>query len=65
VLASMPSVSRLVGTPSISSAFWMGLIRCDCPDASKGGGVFFDQVCYTIDAFKMSLKRSESKEYAS
>jgi len=32
---------------------------------SKGGEVFFDHVCYTIDAFKMSLKRSESKEYAS
>jgi len=32
---------------------------------SKGGEVFFDHVCYTIDAFKMSLKRSESKEYSS
>jgi len=31
---------------------------------SKGGEVFFDHVCYTIDAFKMSLKRSESKEYS-
>src|SRR5260370_11413765 len=30
-LASMPSVSRLVGITPISSAFWMGLIRCDCP----------------------------------
>jgi len=32
---------------------------------SKRGEVFFDHVCYTLDAFKMSLKRSESKEYAS
>jgi len=32
---------------------------------SKGGEVFFDHVCYTSDAFKMSLKRSESKEYSS
>jgi hypothetical protein len=31
-LAFMPSVSRLVGTMTISSAFWMGLIRCDCPE---------------------------------
>ena len=27
----MPNVSRLVGTISISSAFWMGLFRGDCP----------------------------------
>src|SRR2546430_3625017 len=32
---------------------------------SKGGEVFFDHVCYTIEAFKMSPKRSESKEYSS
>ena len=32
VWASMPSVSRLVGTTTISSVFWMGLIRCDCPE---------------------------------
>ena len=32
--------------------------------ASKGGEVFFDHICYTSDAFKMSLKRSASKEYA-
>src|SRR6266700_6819309 len=31
VLASMPNVLRLVGTTIIFSAFWMGLIRCDCP----------------------------------
>src|SRR5260370_2819387 len=31
-LVSRPSVSKLVGTTTIFSAFWMGLIRCDCPD---------------------------------
>src|SRR2546421_12742797 len=31
VLASMPNVSRRVGTTIIFSAFWMGLFRCDCP----------------------------------
>src|SRR6266446_3082942 len=31
VLASMPSGSKLGGTTPIFSAFWMGLIRCDCP----------------------------------
>jgi hypothetical protein len=31
---------------------------------SKREEVFSDHVCYTSDAFKMSLKRSESKEYS-
>src|SRR5438046_10727136 len=28
---STPNVSRPVGTTPIFSAFWLGLIRCDCP----------------------------------
>jgi len=32
---------------------------------SPGGEAIVDQVCYTIDAFKMSRSRSASKEDAS
>src|SRR5436190_17546717 len=32
VWASTPNASRPVGTTPISSVFWLGLIRCDCPD---------------------------------
>src|SRR2546428_154441 len=34
--ASIQNVSRRVGTTPISSVFWLGLIRCDCPEGLGG-----------------------------
>ena len=45
VLASMPSASKLGGTTPLFSAFWMGLIRCDCP----GGVVFSKTLVFVIE----------------
>ncbi len=59
MLASMPGVSRLVGTTIISSVLWMGLFRCDCPDVGmiKLPNIFI--LWYTGDNGSFVLKRPD------